>query len=150
LLSKRLESLGSRLGRSHASWSLSAVLDWLRMAPAGTMVDAAAIREALEGAGEGPAPAPVLPLPHLEPPWRERLWTAPPETRVGVRELAEAVGRPRSWVYRRTGQNGKKALLPHRKLDGELVFVVGEIRDWLREHEVEVVPPLSMFPARHG
>lgn len=38
-----------------------------------------------------------------------------------------------------------------RKLDGELVFVVGEVRQWLVEHEETVVPGRSepmMMPIR--
>lgn len=68
-------------------------------------------------------------------PWAERLWTAPAETRLGVRELAEAVGRPRSWVYRHTAPSGDLAPIPHRRLDGLLVFLAGEVRDWLRANE---------------
>jgi len=63
--------------------------------------------------------------------WPERLWTAPAETRLGVRELAAAVGRPRSWVYRHTAPKGDLAPIPHRRLDGLLVFLAGEVRDWL-------------------
>jgi hypothetical protein len=67
--------------------------------------------------------------------WAERLWTCPPETRVGVRELAEAIGRPRSWVYRHASPRGDLAPIPHRRLDGLLVFTAGEVRDWLRANE---------------
>src|SRR5207247_3862568 len=77
------------------------------------------------------APAPAT--------WRERLWTVPPETRIGVAELAEALGRPPSWVWRHTGPKAPGARLPHRKLEGELVFVVSEIRQYVREHETVVV-----------
>lgn len=51
-------------------------------------------------------------------------------------ELAEAIGRPRSWVYRHTSTTSGCPVLPHRKLDGELLFTAGEIRAWLRDHEV--------------
>ncbi len=66
--------------------------------------------------------------------WRVLLWTAPAETRIGREELCEAVGRPRSWLYRHTATKAEHRI-PHRKLDGELVFVVGEVRTWLREME---------------
>ena len=71
--------------------------------------------------------------------WKERLWTAPPETRIGREELLEALGRPESWLYRHTSSKGECARIPHRKLDGELVFVVGEVRQWLTEHEEVIV-----------
>jgi len=67
--------------------------------------------------------------------WAEKLWTCPPETRLGVRELAEAIGRPRSWVYRHTSPRGDLAPIPHGRLDGLLVFTAGAVRDWLRANE---------------
>ena len=73
--------------------------------------------------------------PEVEPTWRERLWTAPAEVRIGTQEVAEALGKPVSWVYRHTSGKSGYTLLPHRKLDGELLFVVGEIRAWVRDHE---------------
>jgi predicted DNA-binding transcriptional regulator AlpA len=68
------------------------------------------------------------------PAWRERLWTCPAETRLGVAEVAEAIGRPKSFVYRATSAKS----IPHRKLDGELVFVASEIRQWIRDQEETV------------
>lgn len=96
---------------------------------------AAAELERLAGAAPDPETEPeVLPV---EPTWRERLWVAPPETRIGRDELLEALGKSRSWLYELTGR-GK---IPHRKsAEGELVFVVGEIRSWLRQREVVIVP----------
>jgi predicted DNA-binding transcriptional regulator AlpA len=72
--------------------------------------------------------------------WRERLWQVLPDTRLGVAELLEALGRNRSWLYRHTGPKSVHARIPHRKLDGELVFVAGELREWILEHEVTIVP----------
>lgn len=83
-----------------------------------------------------------------EPPadtWRERLWTCPDETRLGVREIAEAVGRPPSWVYRavsphryeraKDGTRRKvrrlEQPLPCERLDGKLVFRAGRVRSWI-------------------
>lgn len=66
--------------------------------------------------------------------WREKLWVAPAETRIGTIELVEALGRPKSWIYART-QAGAEDPLPHRKLDGTLTFTVGEIRAWIRDRE---------------
>ena len=70
--------------------------------------------------------------------WRERLWVAPAETRIGTHELAEALGRPKSWIYART-QAGAEDPLPHSKFDGTLVFMVGEVRAWIREREEPVI-----------
>ena len=75
--------------------------------------------------------------------WRERLWVVPAETRLGVTELCEALGRSRSWVYRHTGKCNPEDRMPHRLLEGSLVFVVGEVRTWVREHE-EVIGALPM------
>jgi hypothetical protein len=66
--------------------------------------------------------------------WRERLWTCPPETRLTVVEVAEAVGRPRSWVYRACAATRGSGRLPARRLNGELVVLAGDLRVWL-EHE---------------
>ena len=116
--------------------TLGELLEWVTRAPPGTMIEAAALREVLESDGPLESPTPALVLT-VESTWQERLWTAPDDTRIGARELAEALGRPRSWVYRRTAPS-KRAPLPHRKLDGELVFVIGEVRAWLRDHETVV------------
>ena len=71
--------------------------------------------------------------------WREKLWVVPSETRIGTEELAEALGRPKSWVYARTEASAEHKI-PHRKLDGSfLVFVVGDIREWIEARE-EVYP----------
>ncbi len=71
--------------------------------------------------------------------WREKLWVVPGETRIGTTELAEVLGRPKSWIYARTQVEAENQI-PHRKLDGFLYFVVGEIRTWIEEREV-------VFPA---
>lgn len=106
----------------------------------------AAVAESLRRVAEALdaiAAQPVAPSPPAVTPvvvsWRERLWTCDPATRLGVRELCEATGRPRSWVYRACRRNGASPPLPHRKLDGVLVFVAGEARTWVREHEEVVV-----------
>lgn len=67
--------------------------------------------------------------------WRERIWTAPAETRLSADEVAEALGKPSAFVYRRTGEKSRYARLPHRRLDGGLVFVAGEIRRWMEDQE---------------
>ena len=72
----------------------------------------------------------------IELTWRERLWLVPAETRLGVAELCEALNRSSSWAYRRTGNSEDP--LPHRLLDGQLVFIAGEIRHWIRTHEESI------------
>ena len=92
----------------------------------------------VEWLADEPAAAPlqqVSSAPEVEPTWRERLWTVPAETRIGVAELCEALGRTRSWCYRHTSEKAGYVPLPHRKMDGELVFLVGEIRAFIRDHE---------------
>ena len=79
---------------------------------------------------------PTEPSP-LELTWRERLWLIPAETRLGAHEVNEALGRSASWLYRHTGPKAEDPL-PHRLLDGQLVFVAGEIRHWTRTHEESV------------
>lgn len=76
----------------------------------------------------------VTPLPVTPATWRERLWTCPPDTRLGVREVAEAMGRPRSWVYRAVSAKRGEHRLPASRLDGELVFEAGAVRAWIERH----------------
>jgi predicted DNA-binding transcriptional regulator AlpA len=123
------------MGRSEHPRTLADFLRWLASAPQGTSLDAHAMREWLEPlAVTEPAPVSEEPAPPVLS-WRERLWLVPAETRIGVTELCEALGRPRSWVYRHTSAKSGCPLLPHRKLDGELLFAAGEIRAWVREQE---------------
>lgn len=115
---------------------LPGLISWLQAAPEGTSVPASTLAEFLSRL---PSHAPLDELTAKDAApitWRERIWTVPAETRLGVLEMAEAIGRPRSWVYRHTSEKASgSGRLPCRKLDGELVFVVGEIRNWLRDHE---------------
>jgi hypothetical protein len=138
-----LPNRGKAMGRSDP---LADLLAWLRAAPPGTTIPAASLAETLANvarmAGGAPEAPPEAPPEDLRLTWREKLWLVPAETRLGVRETAEAIGRPRSWVYRRTAEKSAKALLPHRKLDGELVFTAGELRVWVEGHETVVVPAL--------
>ncbi len=96
----------------------------------------AELREALHANGNTPEPA--APAPGAT--WRERLWTCPAETRLGAHEVAEALGRPRSWVYRAVSawtypKKGQKIRRPHplpaQRLDGELVFTAAAVRNWI-------------------
>jgi hypothetical protein len=70
-----------------------------------------------------------------------------------VCEAAEALGRPVSFVYRHTSEKSAGgARLPHRRLDGALVFLAGELRTWLREHEETITAGRASGPAlvRHA
>jgi predicted DNA-binding transcriptional regulator AlpA len=90
--------------------------------------------------------------PEVEPApetWRERIWRVPSETRLGVREVAEAVGRSKSWVYKRT-QAAAEDPIPHRKLDGELMFAAGEVRAWIRAREDVLVAGPMEAPTRRA
>ena len=121
----------------------SELVRWLRQAPAGTLVQAAEIAQLLtdaETVEEQPDNAVLVT-------WRERLWTCPPDTRLGRAELLEALGRSISWLYRHTGPKAKYARIPCRKLDNELVFVAGEVRTWLSEQE-EILEPGHTSPVR--
>lgn len=124
--------------RASVAARLEALRAWLQQAPAGTLVSAAAVLEQLEDA---PAVRPSASIAPTAPTsWRERLWIVPAETRLGVVELMEALNRPKSWVHRHTSRASGVSLLPHRKLDGSLVFLAGEIRQWLEEQEIRMRP----------
>lgn len=127
-----LRNGGKEMGRSDP---LGELMAWLATAPAGTLVSAAGLAERLATV-EGVSVAPRREIEHQT--WRERLWTVPAGTRLGISEVAEAVGRSKSWVYRRTSPKSAKAPLPHGKLDGELVFEAGRIREWLETHGEQV------------
>ena len=117
---------------------LSVLADASAVLPASEVLDR--LPEAAEHETTRTEPSP------LELTWRERLWLVPSETRLGVHEVCEALDRSSSWLYRHTGPKAEDPL-PHRLLDGHLVFVAGEIRHWIREHE-ESVFELPMDGAR--
>ena len=124
------------MAREVADQRLERIREWLETAPPGTNVPAESILEFLgqaapTGSGDGPETTVEA---HT---WREKLWTVPEETRIGTYEVCEALGRTKSWLYHRTGPSARDRI-PHRKLDGELVFMVGDVREWLRRREVRV------------
>lgn len=139
-----LRDRGMAMGRFMPD-GLRELVDWLRSALPGTAVPADALVARLEpllSAGPQLHRDSVAAPPGAPVTWRERLWTVPAETRLGVRDVAEAIGRPRSWIYRRTGEKCPNARLPHRRLDGELVFLAGELRTWLDSHEIIMAAPV--------
>ncbi len=140
------------MGRSDSFPSVPALRDWLDKAPAGTLLSADAVRAALDGAGTDEAATVTSPSDNAAATsWREKLWVVPGDTRIGAVEVAEAIGRSRDWVYRAVNPDlsEKKGRdpLPCRRLDGELVFVVTEIRDWLNASE-EVLQKATRRPLR--
>ena len=117
---------------------------WLEtLAEAEAIVSARAVLSRLNS--DCVAEPPVIALEE-SPTWRERLWTAPSEMRIGLHEVAEAFGRSRSWCYKRTGSAAIDGI-PCRRLDGELVFLVGELRAWWRSREESVHEGPSDPPA---
>ena len=127
--------------------TLADVVRWLEAAPRDTLLRADAVLELLRDTA--PTVTATAPAPESAT-WREKLWTVPDECRLGVAELAEAIGRPKSWVYRHCSKASGYELLPHRKLEGELSFVASDIRAWLRTHETPAGSPPRVVPiTRH-
>ena len=115
---------------------------WAAAAPSGTLLAVESLRDALGCLEHEPTVEPEAGQPE-HPSWRVLLWAVDTETRIGRDELLEAVGRSRGWLYKRTGPKAVDRI-PHRRLDGELVFVVGEVRRWLRDREeIVTVGPLD-------
>lgn len=118
--------------------------------PTTPLAAAAAALRAAANALDGLAAEPVAPTSAVvrpdgdgEPalPWSALLWVVPPETRLNTRQVAEALDRPRSFVYRCTSRRGNGLpRLPHRELGGELVFIASEVREWIAACEVVHVP----------
>lgn len=123
--------------------SVDELLRWCETAPPGTQLSARELASTLEELVDPDAEN--LPLDPPEWTWRERLWTVPAETMLGVTELAEALGRPKSYVYDRTSTAKTDNPIPHRRFSGQLVFRAGEVRSWVAlEEEIEVAPPATV------
>ena len=124
--------------------TVAELLAWCLRAPAGTRLDAQAVAEilAIETSLLVQGPEQIT-----DPTtWRERLWSVSAETRLGVVEVAEALGRPASYVYT---HSKTPEPIPHRKLDGVLVFTAGEVRAWLEAREEVIAPgPRDTRPLR--
>jgi len=117
--------------------TLGDLVAWLRDAPIHTQLDAATVADFLddlvvEELGGGPE---LTVDPAGEGSWAERLWTAPAERRLGTREVLEALGKGKSWLYSRMSEERGRDRLPHAKMNGELVFTAGEVRAWIRDQE---------------
>lgn len=75
--------------------------------------------------------------------WRVLLWSVPSETRMNKTELLEALDRSPAWLYARTSKERRREeRIPCRRDKGsnELVFLAGEIREWVRSREIIVHP----------
>ncbi|MGD0483798.1 MAG: hypothetical protein ABSB58_03985 [Gemmatimonadales bacterium] len=102
--------------------------------PAGTAITVTIPRdELLELIATNDNRSPVPTAPGAT--WRERLWTCPDDARLRVQDVAEALGRPKSWVYRAAAAARGAHRLPASRLSGELVFVAGAVRAWLEREE---------------
>ena len=94
-------------------------------------IPCAALLDAINGA-RGKRGAERDTTPAAATTWRERLWECPPETRLSVRDVAEALGRPRSYVYRAVAPKHGEHRLPASRFGGELVFQAGVVRAWVQ------------------
>jgi predicted DNA-binding transcriptional regulator AlpA len=78
------------------------------------------------------------------PGWRERLWSCEPKTRLWLDEVSEAMGKSKAAVRALIRRHG----LPCRRRHGELVFLAGEVREWMRVQEQVVRPSVIPAPVR--
>jgi predicted DNA-binding transcriptional regulator AlpA len=120
--------------------TLEDLVAWLRDAPTGTQLDASTFAEALEDlAAQEPKDEPES---RLEAPvewgWPERLWIIPAERRLGVKEACQALEKSRTWLYAHMSEGQGRDRIPHRKLDGQVLFTAGELRAWIRDQEETV------------
>lgn len=120
--------------------TLADLVAWLEAAPTWAMVPAAEIGaqiRALQELPDEPSTEPELES-SLAPvqSWRERIWQVHPETRLGRDEVCEALGKSRSWLYKKTSAREIPCFLDGP--DGELAFRVGELREWMRAREVRI------------
>lgn len=111
------------------------------------------LSEWMEEDGPSPAPAPAPEANTEHSTWRERLWSVPAETRMTAAEVAEALGKSRSWVYGHakapTG-NKDEVVLPFRKLGHDTLFLAGEIREWIETSEVVMSNSLAARRKLHA
>ncbi len=128
-------------GSIHAQTGL---LERLKSMPKGALIPVDSIVAELESHSSEERPnglaqvdPPISPETPPTKSWRTLLWDCPAEVRIGVSELCEAMGRPKSWCYKHTCASSANRI-PHRLLDGALVFLVGEIREFIRENEIIV------------
>jgi hypothetical protein len=109
-------------------------------APVGAAVTVTLPRAALLALVQGDGTRPQLDpdLGRAAVGWRAMLWTVPEDTRMRVADVAEALGRPRSFVYRAVAAKQGEHRLPAARLHGELSFTAGTVRAWLQREEAHV------------
>ena len=79
-----------------------------------------------------PPPVSTLPQQGRALPAHERVQGIVYSVCIVLAPLAMMLGRPKSYIWRLTATKS----IPHRRLDGVIVFVLGEVRAWVRKHEV--------------
>lgn len=94
---------------------------------ASVTLPASELRKWLAGDGQGTSPSIDG---QADTSWRARLWTVPADMRLGVHEVAEALGRGRDFVYRAASPKAEHRL-PSQKIGGELMFTVRDVRAWI-------------------
>ena len=128
--------------------TITDVVAWLERLPDGALIPPACVVKRLRGAaalfdGSG---ATELPESERPPPdcWRERLWTSHPDTRLSAGQAREALGKSQDALYKLTA----RGRIPHRKMDGSLVFVASELRAWITANEEQIVKAAVPLSAR--
>ena len=91
---------------------------------------AATLEQAVVALRKTPDPVEVA-LP-VTLPWNALIWVVDPETRLNVKEAAQALGRPVSFLYRHTSQNGTGEAIPCTREFGRLTFTAAGLREWMR------------------
>lgn len=85
---------------------------------------------------------------------REPVPAAPPpmpDARIGVRDVAQLLNRPVSFVYRHTSPSSDLPPMPHRRLaaNGKISFIREEVLAWAAQYEiVEQAGPIETIAAR--
>jgi predicted DNA-binding transcriptional regulator AlpA len=133
---------------------LKDLLSWLEGLPEGTLLSPEGLLDKLRAqdidraSHQGDGSSCLSSAPAADPPtWCEKLWTVPAETRLGVAEVSEALGRSKAWIYHHTAEKATSRI-PHRKLDGSLVFLAGEVREWQADSEEVIEPAVVPFRQR--
>ena len=109
--------------------------DWLEECPPGTLVRAGEILARLD-ASDVPNGIhdDLTTYGKVGTTAAERLWSCPDQTRYTVTELAAALNRPKSYIYKHTANR----TIPFTKIDGQNTFIVSEVRRWVVDREERI------------